>query len=356
MKICILSELFHPYDLGGAERRFIEIAKRMSMKHEVTVYSLRLFNQPSKEKWHNMEIIRVGLPHPMNRRSLTQMLSYKTPFLRSMMSKYDIVHANQGMASFAGLFSGVRKPVIATFHDIFWRDWPKYFRFPFSYAGKFFELSWSKMKYDRIIANSDQTKRKLEELGFRSPINVIYSGVDTKYIKSVKPVKSDGVVYVGRLVGYKNIEMLIHIFNKLGSELKIIGSGPDEERLKKMAKPNIKFLGYVSEEEKIAHIKGAKLLINPSTTEGLGLILLEAMACGTPVMARELECYREFCDKENSVLTTITAEKVKSLLDNREKMKKIRISGIKTAKKFDWDNIAEKVEKVYEASLSEVWI
>ncbi len=352
MNICMLSELFYPYNLGGAERRFIEVAKRMAKKHDVTVYALRLFGQPSREIWENVSIVRVGLPHPLHKRALMQMLSYKTPFLRSVSSSYDIIHSNQGMASFAGCLSFIKKPVIATFHDIFWRDWPKYFKFPFSYTGKCYELLWSKLKYGRIIANSMQTREKLMRLGFRSPVSVIYSGIDLKRIKAVRPVKSSGAVYVGRLVGYKNIDRLIKVFNATGNELKIIGSGPEEARLKKMANPNVKFLGYLPEDEKIAHMKGAQLFINPSKTEGMGLALLEAMACGTPVMAHDLPCYREFCTPENAVLCEITEKNVSSLIDSSQRLNKLSINGVKTAKQFDWDVITEKIQKIHEEALN----
>ena len=63
MEICMLSELFHPFMLGGAERRYYEIAKRLARRNDVTVYSLRFYGHPRRETTDGIEIIRVGAEH-----------------------------------------------------------------------------------------------------------------------------------------------------------------------------------------------------------------------------------------------------------------------------------------------------
>lgn len=359
----MLSELFYPYMLGGAERRYYEIAKRLAERHEITVYSLRVYGEKDKEYKDGIEIRRVGLRHPLSGRSLFRLISFPPAIFKSIAGDYDIIDANQGVASFAGYLKYLcKKPIVATFHDIYWRQWGEYFNFPLSSAGKFMEFLFSKCKFDRVIANSPETKKKLEFLGLSSPVEVIISGIDLEFINSIKGEKEGcSLVYAGRLVKYKNIDSIIRCVAKLSREfpkvkLRIIGSGPEEASLRFLArKMNVDadFLGFVSEEEKFRIIKSSDIFVNPSSVEGLGLVLVEAMACSIPVVAKNLDCYF-FCSKNNSVLYGTEQElyeNLRRLLQNRRKRKELSKHGYMTAKEYSWDKTAEKVEKIYEGAL-----
>jgi glycosyltransferase involved in cell wall biosynthesis len=89
---------------------------------------------------------------------------------------------------------------------------------------------------------------------------------------------------VSRLVPYKKVDLAIKAFNKLGLPLVIVGTGSEEEKLKDMAKPNIKFAGYVSERELRKYYKNARALIFPQE-EDFGIVAVEALAAGKPVVA-----------------------------------------------------------------------
>src|SRR3989338_3413989 len=356
MNICILSELFYPYVLGGAERRYMEIAKRLSKKHEITVYSLRLHGFPKTEIWENITIKRVGMEHPLNKRFLQALATYASPLLRCMKSEYDVIDMNQGIAMYASIFSpATHRPMIATFHDIYADAWKKYYPGFYSFVGKVMEYGWSMLAFDSVIANSFQTKEKLEQLGIKNA-TVINSGIDLKFINSIRSKKTNSIVYVGRLVDYKHVDELIIAFKGIEKQypnttLKIIGSGYDEQRLKNIAANDkrIKFFGYVSEKDKIRHIKSASLLVNPSEVEGLGLILLEAMACRTPVMAKALSCYKDFAiaGKNAFITNKITAKSILKILDNKKLQNNLSAEGQATAKNFTWDKTAERVERIY---------
>ena len=359
MKICMLSELFYPYLLGGAERRYYEIAKRLSKKHDITVYALRLAGQKDTENKDGIQIIRTGLKHPMNKRSILPLLSFPTALLRSITKDFDIIDANQGVASFVGALKPLSStPVVATFHDIYWNQWGKYFNFPFSSVGKLMEFGFSKIKFDRIVTNSPETKKKLERLAFASPIEVIVSGIDTDSIKKVKSTKSEyTIVYVGRLVKYKNVDMLLRAAARLKpdfpkTKIRIIGSGPEEANLKSLSKSldiGAEFLGYVSEEEKISIVKSSTIYVNPSSVEGLGLGLIEAMACKTAIVARNLDCYF-FCNSGNSMLYTNENGlylALQKLLENPDHRNKLARNAHRTAAAYSWDTTAKKVEQVY---------
>jgi glycosyltransferase involved in cell wall biosynthesis len=345
----MLSELFYPYDKGGAERRFIEVSKRLAKRNNVTVYSLRLKGHGCVENWDGVNIIRVGVSHPLDKRSLPQLMSYISPLVRCLQRKYDIVHVNQGMALFAGFLRKNR--IIATFHDLYGHTWSGYYSFPLSTAGTFFERMWSKIKFDKIIANSGQTRKKLIDAGL-SNIETIISGIDLDFIKSVKARKEKSVVYVGRLEAYKRVDVLIETMRQLHWPLKIIGYGSQITKLKKLAGDNVEFLGYVSEKRKIEEMKKASVLVNPSSIEGLGLVALESMACGTVPVVRDLECYKEFANEKNSfLLKEMTTDSLGDAITRAMRCRKAS-AGVKTAENFSWDKTAERVEKIYEEVLN----
>jgi len=88
----------------------------------------------------------------------------------------------------------------------------------------------------------------------------------------------------GRLVPYKRFDLIVHVFNRLGWPLKIFGTGPEMDALKKNAKPNIDFLGRVSDADKVRLFAHARGFVHPQV-EDLGITPIESMASGTPVIA-----------------------------------------------------------------------
>jgi len=94
----------------------------------------------------------------------------------------------------------------------------------------------------------------------------------------------DYFLMVGRLVSYKRFDLAVHAFNKLGLPLKIIGIGPEMNKLKKISKKNVEFLGLVSDEILAKYYSKARALVFPQE-EDFGIVPLESMASGRPVIA-----------------------------------------------------------------------
>lgn len=112
---------------------------------------------------------------------------------------------------------------------------------------------------------------------------VIYPPVETdKFNISNEP--KNYFLMVGRLVAYKKFDLAISAFNQLGLPLKIIGTGPEEGQLKKIAEKNIEFLGPISDKKLAEIYANAKAVIFPQV-EDFGIVPLESMACGVPVIA-----------------------------------------------------------------------
>ncbi len=94
----------------------------------------------------------------------------------------------------------------------------------------------------------------------------------------------DYYIIISRLGGYKKVDLAVAAFNKLGKRLKIVGEGPQREYLKKIAAPNVELLGRLSDPAVNELLINAKALVFP-TFEDFGIVPVEAMAAGVPVIA-----------------------------------------------------------------------
>lgn len=140
-------------------------------------------------------------------------------------------------------------------------------------------------RVDRFVANSKTVAERIKKY-YRREAKVIYPPVETKHFQPLKSLNKLGNYYllVSRLVAYKKIDIVIEAFNKLGLPLKVIGSGPELSRLMKQAKKNIEFLGPLSKEEVRQYYAAALAFVFPAE-EDFGIVPIEAMASGRPVIA-----------------------------------------------------------------------
>jgi len=140
-------------------------------------------------------------------------------------------------------------------------------------------------RVDYFIANSENIQDRIKKFYHRDS-SVVYPPVDTSFYNPKKEeIKKDSYfLFVGRFVPYKKADLVIEAFNKLGIELRVIGTGPEENKLKKIAKDNVKFLGRASDKVLFENLKSAQAVIFPSE-EDFGIVPVEAMACGTAVIS-----------------------------------------------------------------------
>jgi glycosyltransferase involved in cell wall biosynthesis len=136
---------------------------------------------------------------------------------------------------------------------------------------------------DHFIANSAATAKRIK-LFYGRDAAVIHPPVDTSFFKPYNGEIKDFFLIVSRLNSYKQIDLAIEAFNGLGLPLYIIGKGPDEKRLKGLAKPNIRFLGKLPDDEIVKYYSQCRAYILPGE-EDFGLTPVEAQACGRPVIA-----------------------------------------------------------------------
>jgi glycosyltransferase involved in cell wall biosynthesis len=140
----------------------------------------------------------------------------------------------------------------------------------------------SAARVDHFIANSDFVRRRIDKT-YRRPAHVIHPPVDTSRFT---PAQSPGefFLFVSQLVPYKRADLAIAAFTRLGLPLVVIGTGSEEKRLKAIAGDNIRFLGWQSNDVLREHYQRCRALIFPGE-EDFGIVPVEAMACGRPVIA-----------------------------------------------------------------------
>lgn len=137
-------------------------------------------------------------------------------------------------------------------------------------------------RVDEFIANSEEVKGRIAKF-YRRDATVIYPPVDITSPSDIQ--KQDYLLTGGRLVGAKHYDAIIRAANQLKAPLKIYGTGRLEEELKALAGPTVEFLGRVTESELAKLYAEAKAFVALATDEDFGITPVEAMACGTPVIA-----------------------------------------------------------------------
>ena len=144
---------------------------------------------------------------------------------------------------------------------------------------------WDKTAADRVdvfVANSKTVRSRIQKY-YRRDAHVIHPPVDTQRF-SVSNESKNYFLTGGRLVAYKRYDLVIKAANRTKLPLKVFGTGPIEDDLKRMAAPHIEFLGRVPQDEQARLYAGALAFIHPQE-EDFGITPVESMASGRPVIA-----------------------------------------------------------------------
>lgn len=190
-----------------------------------------------------------------------------------------------------------------------------------------------------LLANSEEVRSRIKKFYGRDAV-VMYPPVEINVENQHEDKNTEPYfLIISRLAAYKNIDLVIEAFKNIPVELWIAGTGREEERLKELAGPNVKFLGKVSESEKHSLIEGCLGVINAVKDEDFGIVPVEAMAHGKPVLAH----------KSGGHLETIT-EGVSGMFFEGENPDKLRtkIKELEQAilnKKFNPETIKNSVSK-----------
>jgi glycosyltransferase involved in cell wall biosynthesis len=267
---------------------------------------------------------------------------------------------------------------IITIHDLSWIYYPESFTFLNRLYFKVF-LPLSIKRADKIIVDSDSTKRDLikefnikEEvikrvyLGVNENFKTINDSVKLNEIKNKYKLPDKFILAISTLLPRKNFEGIIKAFSKVHSDidckLVIVGKkGWLYDNIFKTVKDfnlkdNIIFTGYVPDDDLVYLYNLAELFVLPSFYEGFGLPLLEAMACGCPVLASNVSSIPEVVGDAACLVDPYNIEAIsagiKNVLKDGDLRKSMIEKGFKQSKKFSWEKCAKETIAVYEELLN----
>jgi len=187
-------------------------------------------------------------------------------------------------------------------------------------------------RVSKFIANSTEVQGRIKKY-YNRESEVVYPFIDTNFWHPTAE-KKDYFLVVGRLQAHKRNDLIVEIFNELGLPLRIAGTGRQEKYLQSIAKPNISFLGNITDLQLRDEYSAAKGLIYPQI-EDFGLVPLEAAACGTATLAKAEGGALE------TVLPRITGEFFNSY--NKDEIKQLILSW--NPQKYSADNLRAQAEK-----------
>jgi len=315
VNILLLSQFFSSTK-GGGEYLFCLIAKVLAENHhKVWVITNRISNEQYMEH-ENIKLIFVkptleykgGLPPAFSDNLRYVINAIKEGLKIIKKEKIDLIHSNNYSPVLAGsiLSSFTSKPHVTTVHDVvslcgkdYWKLWGKQNKVSKInvFVGPLFEKLMIKFRYKCIHTVSEATRDDLLLFGAKKPIYVIPNSIDIHHIPTLE-VNPFQFIYVGRLVFYKNLEIVIkaiNIVSKVEPKVKliIVGGGPYKKILEELTKKmrlqsNIEFRGYVSTQEKERLIASSCALVFPSLCEGFGISILEAFAQEKPVLVSDI--------------------------------------------------------------------
>lgn len=343
---------------GGAEVYIHELARRwVAAGHQVTVFSGNDGQSIRHEKIDGVRIIRRGGFYFY---FVWAFLYY----LLRLRGKYDIViDSENGLPFFTPLYVKERKYLLI--HHVHQEVFRKSLHPPFSWLAAFLERRVMPIVYanTKVITVSPSSRDDIliHHLTTMEPL-IVYNGVDLKTYKPSAKAKVPTVLYLGRLTSAKSIHVLIQSIATLRKHvprLKVViaGDGPHRGTLERLTKSlgltqMIRFVGKVSEKEKIRLYQRAWVFVNPSLIEGWGITTIEANACGTPVIASNVPGLRDAVQDKNSGLLVpygnvkLTAEAILAVLTDARLRHKLERGALQWAHRFDWDRSAEKALKI----------
>ncbi|MEL7665716.1 MAG: glycosyltransferase family 4 protein [Methanosarcina mazei] len=371
MKICMYTSEFPP-DIGGISTYVYNLSKKLVERgHEVTVITRGNWRKTYYEKIEGISVYRVRFipffPSPFKIHEI-----YVTKLLKSLKFDFDLIHLHGYFLPVKPVFNN-SLPVIFTSHgnstkklDSMEVKTLHFFivKLLRKYLFKVEQEIVQKSDILTAVSNSSANNFRMYH-SIKREISIVHNGVDTDFFmppENRSNLKS--VLYTGRFEVFKGLFDLIEcssIVCKKYPDVKfiLVGTGTILENLKKQVKKlelddNVIFTGSLSRSQIIEYYKNTTIFVLPSYREGFPTSLMEAMSCGVPSVATDVEgCDELIEDGENGILVPPKnpeklAESIIYLLENEEFRNRIGINARDhIVRNYDWETITDGFEKLY---------
>lgn len=362
--------LHYPPVIGGFEQWVQNIAERQPQGIEVFVVTGRVKGFPRREQVKNCFVFRdslIDIKLNSLRSSFVGIIT-ATPFifLNSLYiakkHKVDIIHCHGFIGSIIGYFLSklTRTPFISTEQGLIDANRG------IVYAASNFLRGIVYRKASLCIASSKSVADDFYKIGVRR-VEIIPNGVDfsTFANKDDGGAKKEGVAIlsVGRLEKVKGHSYLIEAFRNIkgeipGARLVIVGEGSERKNLETQVKDlglsdSVELIGAVEHNKLPKFFAQADIFVMPSLSEGFGVVALEAMAAGVPVVASRVGSLSDIIEDEKTgfLVEPQNPEDIKEAVFRILKDSKLRKNIVDNAKtnmhKYNWDTVAQQVHYIY---------
>ena len=362
MKIGLVTPYIYPLP-GGVNAHVAQLYENLVGRgHDVRILS----STHGAQKHTEGDVIRLGYGFsvPTNGSVGTLTFSHRYGSLVQEVlerERFDVLHFHEPFVPFLSLqllrFS--TSVNIATFHA--YAGWSPSYEF-----GKRALKRFARRLHGRIAVSA--AARHFIDRYFPGDYKVIPNGVDLKDFANVHPFGRwrDGtanLLYVGRFENRKGVLYLLKAYRTLRKDgydcrLLLIGQGPQEREARRYVATRrlqgVEFLGRVSEEDKARYFATADVYVSPATgQESFGIVLLEAMAAGAPIVCSDIHGYKGVVRRGEQALLVppkdpeALTEAIAKLLADPEMRARMGASGRERARQYGWDNITAKVDDYY---------
>ena len=374
-RILIFSVAYQPL-VGGAELAVRNITDRL-FNYEFDLITCRFRSQhPAEEKIGNVRVFRVGFGGTLGK-YLYPVFALRLASRLHRQSPYDLIWSI--MAAYAGAAALLflrRFPAVKYLLTLQEGDALEYIQKRVRPFRKQWQRIFRRADYIQAISQFLADWARIE--GAVCPIEVVPNGVDLKkftptssppILRSKTGGEREGVVIItaSRLVPKNGVDILIRAMAELNTKklqatsykLQIVGSGPEEKKLKQLAKDLgvenlIQFVGEVPPEGIPQYLASADIFVRPSRSEGLGTAFLEAMASGLPVIATPVGGIVDFlADRQTGLFCKVDdpadlAKKILLLLEDGFLRDQISKNGrLLVENKYTWQEVAGQMEMVF---------
>ena len=370
MRLAFVYDAIWPWETGGVQKRVWELSRRLASDHDVHWYGLKYWDGPEVIEREGVTIHGVGVSRDLyvgGRRSITEAITFSAQLMRPLLrADVDVIDCQEFpyFPIFASKFGAVRNnaTLCVTWHEVWGSYWQEYLGY-WGLIGRAVERI-SARPPDFNIAVSDQTQRDILDLGV-DEATILPNGIATREIEAV-PAGDEPIdtLFVGRLISEKGVDMLIDAVTELQSDdpdvsCLLVGEGPEEATLKAMIESqgldaNVRLVPFREQYEDILGLmKAAEVFVLPSRREGFGISVLEALACGTPVVT---------IDHPRNAATELVEDGVTGVV--ADPMPKAIAAAIVRARceadegacrafasDYDWDRISQRAATLYQGMI-----
>ena len=337
---------------GGAEVYLHEMAKRWVREgHEVEWLTARFPGSLKIEMVDGIKIHRIG-----NRLSLYLLAPFV--YLQRFRNRFHVlVDSDNTIPFFSPSFS--MKPKVCVMYQISRRVLALELIRPLVAVLAFLEERVMPAIYRHvpIVTISEDTAADIaRERLTRQPVAIVKSGVSPS-LRPGSKAQVPTLLYLGRLKRFKRVDLLIQSMHQIreripDARLVIAGSGDDEQRLRQLSasigmQSSVTFFGHVDERLKMELLQSAWALVLPSVTEGWGIVVIEANACGTPAVGFDVRGLRGVIAHEETGLLVREGDSLAPalirLLTDTQLRSCFEACALQHAATFSWDTAAEQM-------------